>query len=119
MVYNTTQHPPPPPQLHTVCIYCTFSLRRGGGQREGTGTTVHKYSSFVHGGNSSQSGSKITTMSERISSLLKSVIHNAAKSINRSKPTLRVWCLYSLFVHGPEVLYTTAGRPKLVKLGLV
>ncbi len=28
MVYNTTQNPPPP-QPHTVCIKCTFSLGRG------------------------------------------------------------------------------------------
>ena len=41
----------------------------GGGQREGRGATVHKYSSFIHGGNSSQGGSKISTMSEFISSL--------------------------------------------------
>jgi hypothetical protein len=35
MVYNTTQHPPiPPPQPHTVCIYCTFTLGRGGGVGE-------------------------------------------------------------------------------------
>ncbi len=27
MVYSTIQ--PPPPQTHTVCIYCTFSLGRG------------------------------------------------------------------------------------------
>jgi hypothetical protein len=32
MVYNTTQHPPTPPhrQPHTVCVYCTFTLGRGG-----------------------------------------------------------------------------------------
>jgi hypothetical protein len=31
MVYNTTQHPPPsPPQSHTVCIHCTFTLGKGG-----------------------------------------------------------------------------------------
>ncbi len=61
MVYNTIQHHPPPPtpqppEPHTVC---TFSLGRGGGQREGRGATVHKYSSFVHRSNSSQAGSKI------------------------------------------------------------
>ncbi len=63
MVYNTI-HPPPPSDTHcTVCIYCTFSLGRGGrgGQREDRGATIHKYSSFVHGGNSSQAGSKIAT----------------------------------------------------------
>jgi hypothetical protein len=38
-------------------IYCTFSFGRGGGgQREDRGATVHKYSSFVQGGNSSQAG---------------------------------------------------------------
>jgi hypothetical protein len=45
---------PPPPQSHTVCIDCTFSLGRGeggGGQREGRRAAVHKYCSFVHGGN--------------------------------------------------------------------
>ncbi len=61
MVY-TAQFNPPPPQTHTVCINCTFSLGRGGGgQREDREATVHKYSSFVHGGNSSQAGSKIPT----------------------------------------------------------
>jgi hypothetical protein len=35
MVYNTTQHPPThPPQPHTVCIYCTFTLGRGEGVGE-------------------------------------------------------------------------------------
>ncbi len=32
MVY-TAQFTPPPPQTHTVCINCTFSLGRGGGGR--------------------------------------------------------------------------------------
>ncbi len=34
---------------------------------------------------------------------IKSVKQNAVKSVNRSterKPTYRVWCLYSSFVHG-------------------
>ncbi len=35
----------------------------------------------------------------------KSVQHNAANSVNqdnfKEKPTYRVWCLYSSFVHGP------------------
>ncbi len=53
MVYTAqfTPHPPPFPPTLTVCINSTFSLGRGGGgQREDRGATVHKYSSFVHGG---------------------------------------------------------------------
>jgi hypothetical protein len=55
----------PPPLRHTHCLYKLYSTvhlvweRGGGGQREDRGATVHKYSSFVHGGNSSQAGSKI------------------------------------------------------------
>ncbi len=64
MVYKDNSTPPPPPQPHTVCINCTFSFVRGGSHKEGRGATVHKYRSFVHGGNSSQPGSKIPTMSE-------------------------------------------------------
>ncbi len=70
MVYNTTQHHPFPPPTATHClytVYCTFTLRRGGGGQRGA--TVYKCSSFVHGGNSSQAGSKIPTVSECISSL--------------------------------------------------
>ncbi len=62
MVYTTTQHPPPPspppPPTATHClvfICCTFTLG-GGDQREGRGATVHKRGSFIHGGNSSQTG---------------------------------------------------------------
>jgi hypothetical protein len=49
-------------------------LQEGGGgrrleRRYSRGATVHKYSSIVQGGNSSQTGSKIQTMSECISSL--------------------------------------------------
>ncbi len=36
MIYNTTQHPPSPPQPQTVCKYCTFTLGRGGGGRSET-----------------------------------------------------------------------------------
>jgi hypothetical protein len=41
MVYNTTQlntPPPPTPQPHTVCIYCTFTL----GRREGLGRSERR-----------------------------------------------------------------------------
>jgi hypothetical protein len=33
ILYNTTQHPPPP-LPHTVCIYCKFPLGRGEGVGE-------------------------------------------------------------------------------------
>ncbi len=67
------------------CINSTFSLGRGGGgQREDRGATVHKYSSFVHGGNSSQAGSKIPTNERMYFQSIKSVKHNAAMSVNRS-----------------------------------
>jgi hypothetical protein len=50
MVYNTTQHPHLlPPQPPTVCIYCAFLGRGGGGQREGRGAPVHKYSFLTNG----------------------------------------------------------------------
>jgi hypothetical protein len=66
MVYNTTQHPPPP-QSYTLSVYTVCLLWEGGGDvREKVEGKAHKYSSFVHGGNSSQAGSKIPTMSESI-----------------------------------------------------
>ncbi len=71
MVYGKIQHPPPP-HSHTLSVYIVHLVLEGGeggGQREGRGATVHKYRSFVHGGNSSQAGSKLPTMSECISSL--------------------------------------------------
>jgi hypothetical protein len=85
MVYNKTQHPPQP---HTVCMCCTFTLGwgKGRGQREGRGTIVHNYNSFVHVGNSSQAWLKIPTMSECISSL-------------QSPLNTRVWCFFSSFLH--------------------
>ncbi len=86
MVYTAqfTPHPPPSQKL-TVCINSTFSLgREGGGQRENRGATVHKYSSFVHGGKSSQAGSKIPTNEWMYFHSIKSVKHNAAMFVNRS-----------------------------------
>ncbi len=91
MVCSTIQSPPP--QIHTVCILytvqCTCSLGRGEGgrrseRRYSRGATVHKYSSFVHGGNSSQAASKIQTNQWMYLQSMKSVKQNAAKSVNRS-----------------------------------
>ncbi len=91
MVYTATAQlnipPPPPPVTHTVCIYSTFSLGRGGGeggQREGKvegqqytsivplsmGATVHKLVENTNRG-------------VNVSPVYKSVKHNAAKSVNR------------------------------------
>jgi hypothetical protein len=47
--------------VYTVHLVWEGGRGGGGGQREDIGATVHKYSSFVHGGNSSQAGSKIPT----------------------------------------------------------
>jgi hypothetical protein len=43
VVYNTTQHPPPP-HSHTLSVILYFGKggRGGGGQREGRGAKVHK-----------------------------------------------------------------------------
>jgi hypothetical protein len=92
MVYTAQFTPSSPlPQTHTVYINCTFSLGRGERRRRSErrycrGATVHKYSSFVHGGNSSQAGSKIPTNEWEWMYLqsIKSVKHNAAMSVNRS-----------------------------------
>jgi hypothetical protein len=54
MVYNT--------QSHTGCIYCTFTLGRGGeGKLDGRGATVHKYIFFVHGATVHELGRKYQT----------------------------------------------------------
>jgi hypothetical protein len=45
---------------------------------------VHKYSSFVNGGNCSQAGSKILGHELMYRQSTKSVKHNAAKPVNRS-----------------------------------
>jgi hypothetical protein len=122
-------HPPPSPAranftLITECtpessgcnsvysvvytVECTFRLGRGGGgrrseRRYSRGATVHKYSSFVQEGNSSQVGLKIQTMSECISSLLNLLNRMPQILLTgqlKEKLTYRVWCLYSSFVHG-------------------
>ncbi len=69
MAHSTFQHP----HRHTLSAFTVHCEGGGGGQREGT-VEGQQYtsivpSSFVHGGNSSQAGSKIQNMSECISSL--------------------------------------------------
>jgi hypothetical protein len=74
MVYRTIQHPPsfpPPPVTHTVCIYSTFSLGSGGGQREGK-VEGQQYTSIVPlsmGATVHKLGQKYKPLSECISSL--------------------------------------------------
>jgi len=96
-IWSTTQlNTPTPPQPHTVCIYCTFSLgRRGDGQREGRGATVHKLPT-----NTNHEWMFLQT--------IKSVKHNAANSINMSiLKKSRHWGfgVYSSLVH--KLMYTT------------
>jgi hypothetical protein len=83
-IWSTVQfNTPPPPQTHTVCIYSTFSLERGeggGGQRECRGATVHKFLLPW--------GQQFTRPQSLLTGQLK------------EKPTYRVRCLYSSFVHG-------------------
>jgi hypothetical protein len=109
MVYNTTQQPPPP-HSHTRFVYTVHLPMEGGGgrseRRYSRGLRVHKYSSFVHGGNSSQAGSKIPTMSECLQSI-KSVKHMPQSPLTgqfKKKPTHRVRCPYSSFVHDAQAL---------------
>ncbi len=71
MVHSTFQHPPPPPHSHTLSVYTVHWEGGGGGRRsERRYSTVYStqvpYSSLVHGGNSTQAGLKIQTMSECI-----------------------------------------------------
>jgi hypothetical protein len=83
--YNST--PSHPPHSHTLSVCTVHLVWEGGGkggQRKGrVATVVHKYSSFVHGG-------KFTSWVENTNhewmylQSIKSVRHNAAKSISRS-----------------------------------
>ncbi len=41
MVYNTTQHTPPPTASHCLYKLYVYFGERGGGQRESSGATVH------------------------------------------------------------------------------
>ncbi len=67
--YISTPPPPPHPHSHILSVY-SVHWEGGGGQREGTvegQQTVHKYSSFVHGGNTTtvhKLGRKYQPMSE-------------------------------------------------------
>ncbi len=81
--HNST---PSQPHSHTLSVY-TVNLvweRGGGGQIEDRGATVHKYSSFVHGGNSSEAGRNTNHHEWMYLQSIKSVKHNAAKFVERS-----------------------------------
>ncbi len=83
MVYSTIH--PPPPRL-TLSVYTVQLVWKGGGggPREDRRASALEYSSFVHGGNSSQAGSKIPTNESMYLQSIKSVKHNPANSVNRS-----------------------------------
>ncbi len=105
MVYNTTQHPPPP-QPHTVCSLYILYIKFGNGEGEvRVKVEGQQYTSIVP---SSMGGQQFTSWVENTNyewmylQSIKSVKNNATKSINREKPTLRVRCLYSSFVHASD-----------------
>ncbi len=78
-IWSTTQLNTPHPHPHTVSIYCTFTLGRREGQREGRGATVHKR------------GRKYQYDWLNLQSI---------KFIKQQvKTTFRVWCHCSSFVH--------------------
>jgi hypothetical protein len=74
--------------LCVLCgLYSTFTViweGGRGGQREDRGVTVHKCSSFVHGGQQFTSWAENTNHEWLYLQSIKSVKHNAAKSVNRS-----------------------------------
>ncbi len=85
MVYSTIHPSPPPPQTHTVCIYCTLSLGTGeGGGEFREKMERHQYASTVPlsmGATVHKLGRKYQV---NVSPVYKSVKHNAANSVNRS-----------------------------------
>ncbi len=113
MVYSTIQHPHP---SHTHCPYiqCTFSLGRGGRseRRYSRGATVHKYCSFIHGGNSLQPGSKIQTTEWMYLQSIKSVKHNDAKSVNRSILKKSRHIGFGVFIVNSSMMYGTLSTTK-------
>ncbi len=89
LLWSTAQFNIPLPPSHILSVYtvqCTFSFGKGGRseRRYSRGATAHKYCSFIHGGNSSQPGSKLQSTEWMYLQSIKSVKHNAAKSVNRS-----------------------------------
>ena len=69
-------------------------------------------------GTSSQAGSKIPTMCECISSL-SNLLNTCRKVSFKEKPTVRVWCLYSPFVHAVNTFCSGDSALLKVKVTMV
>jgi hypothetical protein len=88
-------HPYPLP-YHTLSVYNVHLVweRVGGGQREGRGATVHMYSSYLLRPWGQQFTSWVENTNQWVYVYLqsiKSVKHNAAKSVNRSKGSVSLY----------------------------
>jgi hypothetical protein len=93
--------PPLPPQSHTVCIFCTLGKGGGGSRSERRYSRGAKYSSFVHGGNSSQAGSKILTNEWMYLQSVKSVENLPQTPFTgqfKRKADIKGLCLYNSIV---------------------
>ncbi len=84
---------PHPPQPHTVCVYCTFSLGREGGQREGRGATVLKYRPWEQQLTRTEDGTPFLVYLCKVEE-----IYNSSTGINLKRPSKRLRPLIDLLV---------------------